>query len=309
MATLYITHPACRLHDMGPWHPESPARLDAIDDQLLMSGVANVLQPRQALEAKDDDVLRVHTPEHLHYLQKKSPATDLFAIDSDTMMNSDTLMAARASAGAGISAVDAIMSGEHQTAFCAVRPPGHHATPDQAMGFCFFNNIAVAAAYALDVHGLSRVAIIDFDVHHGNGTEDAFAGDSRVMMCSFYQHPLFPNIRHDPPADNMLNVPVAAGTTGVQLRQVVTDIWMPALRDFQPQMIFVSAGFDAHREDEIGQLALVESDYAWITEQIVGLAEQTAQGRIVSMLEGGYNLSALARSVVAHIKALSKVVE
>lgn len=309
MATLYITHPACRLHDMGMWHPECPARLDAVDDQLLMSGVSQILTADQAPDASDADLLRVHSPEYLKYLHDHSPVTGSFAVDSDTVMNPHTLTAARAAAGAGLHAVDALMAGQHKTAFCSVRPPGHHATPSQAMGFCFFNNIAVAASYALDVHGLSRVAIIDFDVHHGNGTEDMFAGDARIMMCGFYQHPLYPELRHNPAADNMINVPVSAGTSGAALRQIVTDSWMPALQRFRPEMIFISAGFDAHREDDLAQLNMVENDYAWITEQLVALAEQTAQGRIVSMLEGGYNLSALGRSVVAHIKALSKVVE
>ena len=309
MTTLYITHPACRLHDMGAWHPECPARLDAIDDQLLMSGVSQILHADQAPAASDADLLRVHTAEHLHHLRQHSPESDTFALDADTVMNPHTLAAARVAAGAGIHAVDTVMGGRHKTAFCSVRPPGHHATPRQAMGFCFFNNIAVAAAYALDVHGLARVAIIDFDVHHGNGTEDAFAGDSRVMMCGFYQYPLYPGTRHDPAAPNMINVPVSAGTSGPELRKIVTDTWMPALYAFRPQMVFISAGFDAHREDELGELNMVEDDYAWITGQLVALAEQTAAGRIVSMLEGGYNLSALGRSVVAHIKALSKVVE
>lgn len=309
MATLYITHPACRLHDMGPWHPECPARLDAVDDQLLMSGVSQILEPKQAPEAADLDILRVHTAGYLQSLVQNSPASGTYSIDADTTMNPHTMQAARLAAGAGMHAVDALMAGTHKTAFCAVRPPGHHATPDRAMGFCFINNIAVAAAYALDVHGLSRVAIIDFDVHHGNGTEDAFADDPRVMMCGFYQHPLYPGTRHQPPASNMINVPVAAGTDGGALRRIVRDTWLPALQQFQPQMIFVSAGFDAHREDELAQLNMVEDDYAWITQQLVMLAEQFSQGRIVSMLEGGYNLSALARSTVAHIKALSKVVE
>lgn len=309
MATLYITHPACRLHDMGQWHPECPARLDAIDDQLLMSQLSSVLYHAQAPEVSDADILRIHTPDYLRSLQKLSPPFGTVAIDADTVMNAHTLEAARVAAGSGVYAVDALMAGEHKTAFCSVRPPGHHATPGQAMGFCFINNIAVAAAYALEKHGLSRVAIIDFDVHHGNGTEDAFAGDSRVMMCGFYQHPLYPDLRHEPAADNMINVPVSAGTTGAELRNIVTDTWMPALQRFRPQMVFISAGFDAHREDELAQLNMVEDDYAWITRQVVKLADDSAQGRIVSMLEGGYNLSALGRSVVAHIRALSKVVE
>lgn len=237
MATLYITHPACRLHDMGQWHPECPARLDAVDDQLLMSGLSDVLHYAQAPEATDTDVLRVHTPNYLQSLQQQSPESGSVALDADTVMNPHTLAAARVAAGAGLYAVDEVMAGRHKTAFCSVRPPGHHATPSQAMGFCFINNIAVAAAYALDVHGLDRVAIIDFDVHHGNGTEDAFAGDDRVMMCSFYQHPLYPGLRHNPPAHNMINVPVSAGSAGNVLRDIVSNTWLPALQGFKPQMI------------------------------------------------------------------------
>ncbi len=307
MATLYITHPACHLHDMGPWHPECPGRLQAIDKHLVRSGLANVVHTVQASEASDADMLRIHTAGHLNYLKQLNPQSGIADIDGDTAMCPHTLQAIRVAAGAGIQAVDALMEGRHKTAFCAVRPPGHHATPDRAMGFCFINNIAVAAAYALDVHGLERVAIIDFDVHHGNGTEDALAGDPRVLMCGFYQHPFYPGTRHTPPASNMINIPVSAGTDGAELRRIASDDWMPALRQFAPQMVFISAGFDAHQEDDIGQLGMSEDDFAWITEQLVDLANHYAEGRVVSMLEGGYNLSALGRSAVAHIKALSKV--
>ena len=307
MQTLYITHPACHLHDMGSWHPESPARLDAINDQLLASGIHALLPERQAMRATDDDLLRVHSPEHLAYLRSHAPDTGHFQVDPDTIMNPHTLEAIWYAAGAGITAVDALMSGEHQAAFCAVRPPGHHARRDQAMGFCFVNNIAVAAAYALAQYPLERVAIIDFDVHHGNGTEDIFAGDPRVLMCSFYQQGIFPGTSHDPQASNMVNLPVDAYTKGHDLRQLVSDIWIPRLLDFRPQFVFISAGFDGHREDDMAQLGMVESDYEWITHQIVGLADETAGGRVVSFLEGGYNLSALGRSVVAHIRALAKL--
>lgn len=307
MDTLYITHPDCSLHDMGSWHPECPARLDAVNDQLLSSGMLDYVQQDLSVPVTDQDLLRVHTPDYLRYLEQNSPSSDGFSIDADTVMNRHTLPAARLAAGAGIKAVDALMSGQHRAVFCNVRPPGHHATPDAAMGFCFYNNIAIAAAYALEAYGLERVAIIDFDVHHGNGTEDAFAGDSRVMMCGFYQYPLFPGTRHDPAAANMFNVPVPAGTAGDELCQIVSDVWMPRLREFQPQMMFISAGFDAHREEDLGELRMVEADYAWITDQLVALADESANGRIVSMLEGGYCLSALGRSVVAHVRALSKL--
>ena len=308
METLYITSPACRQHEMGSWHPECPERLDAINDHLLSSGIMTFLdvldRPRVATEA---EILRVHKPEYLAHLKAVSPASGYFAIDGDTAMNAHTLTAAFEAAGAGTEAVDAVLAGAARSAFCNVRPPGHHAESGRAMGFCFFNNVAVAAAHALEHHRLARVAIVDFDVHHGNGTEEIFFDEPRVMMCSFYQHPFYPNSRREEARDNMVNVPVDAYTTGFDLRQMVSDIWIPRLADFQPQLILVSAGFDAHREDEMGQLGMTESDYAWITDQLVRLAERTAGGRIVSVLEGGYNLSALGRSAVAHIRSLSKL--
>ncbi len=306
MDTLYITHPECRLHEMGDWHPECPERLDAMADQLLAHGLMDFLVQRTARLAADEDVLRVHRPEYLAELRRQAPAEGYFPVDADTVMNPHTLAAAYAAAGSGLTAVDAIVAGEARTAFCAVRPPGHHARPAQAMGFCFFNNIAVAAAYALERHGLARVAIIDFDVHHGNGTEEAFLHDDRVLMCSFYQHALFPNMCAEDPGPNMINIPVPAYAEASVCRDIVTDSWLPALRAFRPELILVSAGFDGHREDEMGQLRLTEADYAWITQQLVGVSQESAQGRIVSFLEGGYNLSALGRSAVAHIRALGE---
>ena len=306
METMYLTHPACRLHEMGSWHPESPQRLDAISDQLLASGLMPYLDDRQAPQASRHDILRVHTVQYLDSLRQHVPEHGYYPIDPDTLMNPHTYEAALYAAGAGVAAVDAVMGGEARTAFVrCVRPapclplPGH--------GLCFLNNVAIAARHALDFHGLSRVAIVDFDVHHGNGTEDVFAGDERVLMCSFFQHPFFPNSGADHPAANMLNVPVPAYTAGAAVRSIVTDTWLPRLEAHRPELILVSAGFDAHREDDMGQMGLVEADYAWITEQLVGVADRHAQGRIVSTLEGGYNLSALGRSVVAHIRALAKL--
>jgi len=200
-----------------------------------------------------------------------------------------------------------VAQGRAETAFCSVRPPGHHALPDQAMGFCFLNNVAIGAAHALAHYGLERVAVIDFDVHHGNGTEAIFAGDERVLMCSFFQHPLFPGTGAERSASNMVNIPVPAYTKGPDIREIVATHWLPALEAHRPQMIFISAGFDSHREDDLGQLGLVEADYAWITQQLLAIADRHAHGRVVSALEGGYNLSALGRSVVAHIKALAKL--
>ncbi|MBC2768416.1 histone deacetylase family protein [Pusillimonas minor] len=307
MQTLYITHPACHLHEMGDWHPECPQRLDAINDQLLSSGIDGLLLHEQSTDATDADILRVHATDYWSFLKRSVPESGYFEIDPDTLMNPHTLDAARKAAGAGILAVDSIMAGHAQNAFCAVRPPGHHARPSLAMGFCFVNNIAVAAAYALEKYGFERISIIDFDVHHGNGTAEMFAGDERVLMCGFFQESIFPNVHTQNQPKNMLNIPVEAYASGEQVRKLVEDRWMTDLFEFEPQFVFVSAGFDAHREDELAQLGLVEADYAWITQQIVSVAEHSAQGRIVSFLEGGYSLSALGRSVVAHLKVLAKL--
>jgi acetoin utilization deacetylase AcuC-like enzyme len=220
-------------------------------------------------------------------------------------MCSATLVAALRSAGAAVLATDLVVGGKFENAFCAVRPPGHHAERARAMGFCFFNNVAIAARHALDAHGLERVAIVDFDVHHGNGTEEIFSGDSRVLMVSTFQHPFYPYCGTERPAFNMCNVPVPEGTRGDGFRQVVNDVWLPRLRDFAPQALFISAGFDAHYEDDMASLALLEGDYAWVTAEIKRVAAEYAGKRIVSVLEGGYALSALARSVAAHIKVLA----
>jgi acetoin utilization deacetylase AcuC-like enzyme len=226
-------------------------------------------------------------------------------IDPDTSINMHTWDAALRSAGAAIAATDAVMAGELGNAFCAVRPPGHHACRDKAMGFCFFNNVAVAAHYALDRHGLQRVAIVDFDVHHGNGTEDIVSGDDRILMVSFFQHPFYPYGGAGSGAPNLLNTPVPAYTRGDTIRELVTDSWIPRLDAFKPELVLISAGFDAHREDDLGQMGLVEDDYAWITQQLKDVAARHAKGRMVSCLEGGYNLDALARSVEAHVRVLA----
>ncbi len=308
METLFLTHPVCRLHDMGQAHPECPERLDAISDQLLTSGIINYIQTAEVTApATDADLLRVHAQAHLDRLASWLPAQGVYDIDGDTSMSPHTLDAARYAAGGVIQAVDAVMAGAAANAFCAVRPPGHHASVARAMGFCFFNNIAVGVAHALANHGLSRVAIIDFDVHHGNGTEAIFAGDERVLMCSYFQHPLFPDCGVHDPAPNMCNIPVDAYTRGDRIRELVTEQWLPRLEAHAPEMIFISAGFDAHREDDMAQLGLVEADYVWMTEQLMAVADRHASGRIVSALEGGYNLSALARSVVAHVRTLAKL--
>jgi len=308
METLYITHPSCRLHEMGGWHPESPERLDAISDQLLASGLMPLLDARTAPEATREALLRVHDAQYLDFLSASVPPEEGYtSIDPDTLMNRHTLEAALHAAGAAVAAVDAVMAGQAETAFCSVRPPGHHAGRSRAMGFCFLNNVAVGAAHAMAAHGVRRLAIVDFDVHHGNGTEEIFAGDERVLMCSFFQHPFFPYSETSHPAANMLNVPVPAYTAGPAVRALVSGQWLPRLEAHRPELILVSAGFDAHREDDMGQMGLVESDYAWITERILEVADRHAAGRVVSTLEGGYSLSALGRSVAAHIRALSRL--
>jgi acetoin utilization deacetylase AcuC-like enzyme len=312
--TGYFTHPDCRRHEMGRGHPECPERLDAIDDRLLASGLADVLDRREARLAGTGELELAHTRMHIASLrgladelreQEDAGGVDHLHIDPDTAMNRHTWQAALRAAGAALAATDAVIAGELENAFCAVRPPGHHACHDHAMGFCFFNNVAVAARYALERHGLKRVAIVDFDVHHGNGTEDILAGDERVLMVSFFQHPFYPYSGDSPHAANMVNLPVPAYTRGMAVRELVEQAWIPALDAFRPEMVFISAGFDAHREDDLGQMGLVEADYAWITGQIRQVALRHAQGRIVSCLEGGYNLGALGRSVEAHIRVLA----
>ncbi|MEJ6023737.1 histone deacetylase family protein [Ramlibacter sp. PS4R-6] len=312
--TGYFTHADCRRHEMGAGHPECPERLDAIEDRLLVTGVMDALDRRDAPLASPDDVALAHTEMHVASIRglAEELADEIMAggrpyavIDPDTAMNPHTWNAVLRAAGAVVASVDAVMAGEVQNAFCAVRPPGHHACRDRAMGFCVFNSIAVGAAYALRRHGLQRVAIVDFDVHHGNGTEDIFSGDDRVLMVGIFQHPFYPYSGAGPHADNMLNVPVPAYTKGAAIRDIVQQKWLPALEAFRPQMVFISAGFDAHREDDLGQLGLVEADYSWMTERIKEVAAKHAQGRIVSSLEGGYNLDALGRSVEAHVRALA----
>ena len=312
--TGYFTHKDCWAHEMGPGHPECPARLDAIEDRLLATGVADALQRREAPLAAIGDIELAHDRMLVAAIRGLSDqlADDILAggpvhvqIDPDTALNIHTWNAALRAAGAVIAATDSVMAGEMENAFCAVRPPGHHAERSKAMGFCFFNNIAIAAKYALERHGLRRVAIVDFDVHHGNGTEDIIRGDERILMVSFFQHPLFPFSGADTRAPNMVNLPVPAYTKGMDIRELIDMMWIPRLEAFKPEMIFISAGFDAHREDDLGQMNLNEQDYAWITERIKNVAKRHAKGRIVSSLEGGYNLSALGRSVEAHIRVLA----
>ena len=304
-STAFITHRDCWLHNMGEHHPECPDRLSAINDRLIAAGLDLYLQFQDAPEAELGQIARAHPREHVDEIIASVPEHGIRHLDPDTAMCPHSIKAALRSAGAGILATDLVIGGQVENAFCAVRPPGHHAERTKAMGFCFFNNVAIAALHALEAHGLERVAVIDFDVHHGNGTEDIFRADPRVMMASIFQHPFYPYSGTDNPAPNMVNVPLPAGTRGEAFREAVTDVWLPALRRHKPQMLFISAGFDAHYEDDMGSMGLVEADYVWATEQLKAIAAEHCGNRIVSMLEGGYALSALGRSAVAHVKCLA----
>ncbi|OGS90715.1 MAG: deacetylase [Gallionellales bacterium GWA2_60_18] len=305
MQTAYITHPLCLKHDMGAHHPESPARIHAIEDQLIAAGLLDYLQRHEAPEATREQLLRVHDAAYLDAIATAAPQQGIVQLDGDTAMNPFSYLAALRAAGAVVLGVDLVMAGKVENAFCNIRPPGHHAERARAMGFCIFNNVAVGAAHALAQHGLQRVAIADFDVHHGNGTENIFHDEPRVMLCSTFQHPFYPYCGADSGNDHIVNVPLPAGTGGEGFREAVTRRWLPALEMFQPELLLVSAGFDAHRDDDMAMFGLTEADYAWVTGELKRIAAQHARGRIVSALEGGYDLPALGRSVLAHLKVLS----
>jgi acetoin utilization deacetylase AcuC-like enzyme len=305
MQTAYITHSLCLKHDMGADHPECPARIHAIEDQLIASGLFGYLQQYEAPEATREQLLRVHDAAYIDAIKSAAPHQGSVELDGDTTMNPFTYPAALRAAGATVMAVDLVMAGQVENAFCNVRPPGHHAEIAQAMGFCIFNNVCIGAAHALARHGLSRVAIADFDVHHGNGTENIFRDDSRVMLCSTFQHPFYPYKGADSSNEHIINVPLAAGAGSLEFREAVTNHWLPALEKFKPELLLISAGFDAHWQDDMSMLKYVDADYGWVTEQLKHIAERYCNKRIVSTLEGGYELHALGRSAMAHIKVLS----
>jgi acetoin utilization deacetylase AcuC-like enzyme len=309
MSTAIYSHPDCLRHEMGEWHPESPARLQAIDDQLILARIDGLVERQHAPLAELAAIRRNHTEAAIALVRDHVPAApgEYYPLDGDTSLCHYSWQAALRAAGAAVAATDAVIAGSIDNAFCSVRPPGHHARPGEPMGFCLFNNVAIAARHALEVHGLERIAIVDFDVHHGNGTAESFHDDPRVLMASFFQHPFYPYCEPEPITATSVNVPVPARSDGAAVRKLVLEQWLPALHAHRPQMIFVSAGFDAHRDDDMGGMCLVEADYAWITRQVMQVAREHARGRIVSCLEGGYNLSALGRSVVAHIKVLAEL--
>ena len=304
MRTAYITHPDCRKHDTGPGHPENAGRLYAIEDQFVVSSLDNVLRYVDAPMATDEQLLRAHPREYVEAIRAAVPESGYARLDPDTVVSPGSLDAAYRAAGSVVAAVDLVMGGEMESAFCGVRPPGHHAERAQSMGFCLFDNIAVGAAHALETYGLERVAIVDFDVHHGNGTEDIFQDEGRVLFCSTFEHPFYPFTPLLENTANRISVPLDATAKSDEFRAAVTDHWLPALEAFQPEFVFVSAGFDAHRDDDMSHVALTDADFKWVSERIVEIANQSASGRIVSVLEGGYELKSLARCVDAHIRVL-----
>lgn len=307
MRTAYLTHPSFLKHIMGADHPECPERLYAINDQLIASGLLDHLIQREATPASKQQLARVHTVEYIEWIFKNAPVAGLAELDGDTLMNPFSLEAALHAAGAVVNAVDLVISHQVENAFCSVRPPGHHAGRASASGFCIFNNVAVGVAHAMQQHNIQRVAIIDFDVHHGEGTEDIFHDNENVMLCSTFRHPFYPYKGADTSNNHIINVPLAARSTGEEFRAAVTQHWLPALERFKPEFLFISAGFDAHYEDDMGGLALREADYLWITEVLKDVAKKYSSGRIVSTLEGGYALHALGRCVMTHIKSLSEL--
>lgn len=313
LATL-ISHPSCHEHQMPDGHPECPGRVDAIANQLLASGIDALLLQRDAPAVTDEQLLRVHTAEHIQRVTRAIPQSGVHFFTEDVYLSPQTLIAARHAAGAGVLGVDMVMRGETDAVFCNVRPPGHHAEHARAMGFCIFNNIAVAAKQALEIYGLQRIAIVDFDVHHGNGTQDIFLNDDRVLFCSSFQYPFYPNTEIDDVPAHIINTPLPATCHSQGFRDAISAQWFPALEKFKPQFIFISAGFDAYIDDDMSSISLVEQDYAWITQKIrqrmddsKNLPREDQCKGIVSMLEGGYDLLGLGRCVLAHIKALGKL--
>jgi acetoin utilization deacetylase AcuC-like enzyme len=306
MNLAFISHNLCQDHRMGAHHPEQPERLHAIQDRMIASGMEMLVTHYDAPEATVEQLMRVHDPDYVRMIFDNAPKSDdvLTWLDGDTAMNKGTLPAALRSAGAAVLGVDLVMSDRHHAAFCCVRPPGHHAERHRAMGFCFFNNVAVGAAHAMAEHGIERIAIVDFDVHHGNGTEDIFTGDERVLFCSSFQHPFYPGTGAHSDAANIVNIPLPRLTDGAAFKAAIEKGWLPRIDAFEPQLIMISAGFDGHAEDDMAHFNLREQDYAWVTRELHDLAVKHAHERVVSCLEGGYDLNALGRCVSTHIDEL-----
>lgn len=307
MSTAIISHTDCRSHQLDKIHPEQSTRIDDITDRLLASGLEYSLDYLDADHVINNDLLRVHGVSYIRSLYEKLPSEGIVTVNGDTQMCANTLKAASRAAGAGVQGVDLILNGKQQAVFCNVRPPGHHASKDQANGFCFYNNVAIAAAHALDNPAIQRVAIIDFDVHHGDGTEDIFKDNNDILFCSLFQHPLYPFSSVESQNELHVKSPMSAGEGSVEFRNIVNEQWLPKLIMFKPQLILISAGFDSHRHDDMGQINLDDADYAWVTTKLSDYVESSDCLGIVSMLEGGYESGVLGRSVLAHIKSLARL--
>jgi acetoin utilization deacetylase AcuC-like enzyme len=307
MATLLFTHPAAHRHETPPGHPERIGRIQAVEQALGGPRFGDLVR-REAPLGTHDQVLLAHTEDHLHRILQAAPDQGYEYLDPDTVMSPGSLEAALRAVGAATAAVDGVMEGKADNAFCALRPPGHHAEHNRAMGFCLFNHAAIAALHARHKHGVERAAVIDFDVHHGNGTQDIFWSDANLLYGSTHQMPLYPGTgaRKETGVGNIFNAPLRAGDGGAEFRSTMSNIILPALDAFAPELVIVSAGFDAHRRDPLGSLELDEEDFAWATLRIKELAETHARGRIVSVLEGGYDLQALAASVATHVQVLMR---
>ncbi len=307
MSTLYITHDAFAGHDTGEWHPERPDRMLAIEKALSEERFQNLLQVEAPLATREQ-IVRAHPEGYYDFLERNRPQDEMIALDGgDTIMSPGTWEAVLRGAGAGVAAVDEVMKGKAKNAFCRVRPPGHHAEQARPCGFCLFNNAAIASFHAQSVHGAERVAVVDFDVHHGNGTQAIFWSQPSMLYASTHQMPLFPgtgSIGERGETGNIVNAPLRAGDGGAQFREAFESVILPALKRHAPDLIIVSAGFDAHRADPLGNINLVEEDYAWVTRKLIDVARERSGGRLVSMLEGGYDLTALGRSVAVHVQAL-----
>lgn len=306
MSTLYLTHDAFKNHDTGPGHPERSDRMRAID-AVMEHEVFNTLIREEAPKADFEVLKLVHPANYIEAIRQAAPDHGHIYLDGDTPMSPGSLEAGLRAVGAGLRAVDAVMTGTAKNAFCGVRPPGHHAEPSRAMGFCLFSTIAIAGKYARDKHGAQRIAVVDFDVHHGNGTQAAFWDDKDLFFASTHQYPFYPGtgaLGDTGVADNIVNAPLREGDGGDKFKAAFNERVLPALRNFHPDIVLISAGFDAHRNDPLGNLTLVEEDFGWATAKLLEIAEESAGGRVVSMLEGGYDLRGLAGSVAVHVKTL-----
>ena len=308
MATFLYTHESCIGHDPGPIHPESPARLEAVT-KALATGEFTELMRQEAPQANIDQIARIHPRELVEQILNAVPSEGHVMIDGDTNMSPQSGEAALRGVGALCAAVDAVSSGLADNAFCAIRPPGHHAEPERSMGFCIFNNVAAGAEHARQAQGVERVAVVDFDVHHGNGTQAMFWKDANLFFASTHQMPLYPGTGAESEQGaygNIVNVPLAPYSDGEAFRAGIGDRIIPALKDFGPEFLFISAGFDGHADDPLAQINLVEDDYAWATAELLGVAADICDGRVVSTLEGGYNLDALAKCVATHVRVMAR---